>query len=82
MNITEQLGADYRFTDKDIDLAWEIFARTTTTEDEDEFRYLAHIAEEMHRKSGQFPTLSEATAEHWRREDAYWQLHFKKNAPR
>jgi hypothetical protein len=83
MSLLEDVPGTYRFTEPDVNAAWELFAADRDkTEDEEEFIHLAHIAEEMERQSKQYPTLDESVAEHWRREDAYWQKHFGRNAPR
>jgi hypothetical protein len=83
MSMLDEVPGTYRFTEADVNGAWELsVSDRDKTEDEEEFVHLAHIAEEMERKSKQFPTLDETVAEHWRREDAYWQKRFKRNAPR
>jgi hypothetical protein len=84
MSLLEAVPGNYRFTEVDVNSAWELFAADRDkTEDEEEFIHLAHIAEEKERQSKQFPTpLDESVAEHWRREDAYWQKHSGRNAPR
>jgi hypothetical protein len=82
MSIVKKLGEGYRFTERDFNLGWELMVKLDSTDEEEEFSYLALLAEEMNAHSKPFPTLGETIAEHWKREDAHWQKQFKCNAPR
>jgi hypothetical protein len=82
MSIVKKLGEGYRFTERDFKLGWELLVKPDTTEEQNEFVHFSLLAEEMSESSTPFPTLGETIAEHWRREDEYWQRNFQRNAPR
>jgi hypothetical protein len=78
MSILEKLGADYRFTEKDFTLAWQLFVKSPDiSEEEQEFSYIALLGDTLHSKNGAYPTLGESLAEHVRRENAYQTTYFK-----
>ena len=54
----------------------------SATEESMDIASAALIAEEMHKESGQYPTMAEVGIYFWKREDAYWQKRYKMNAPR
>jgi hypothetical protein len=61
----KDIPGTYRFTEADVDEAWRLFASqygagaSLLSDDEQEFIVLAHFAEQVHRKSGTYPTLDE-----------------------
>jgi hypothetical protein len=78
------LPDNYRFTEQDVDSAWDLFANhyLTATEEQLYFMDMAFYASDMYEKSGTYPTLAEADAYGWAQEDARWQKRYKCNAPR
>jgi len=77
---------DYRVTEKDVDEAMKLYADhqafLALTPEQDQIVTEFLHAEEMRQQSGTFPTLGEVRDSITKREDAYWQKHFGKNAPR
>ena len=47
MSIVKKLGEGYRFTERDFNLGWELLVKLDSTDEEEEFSYLALLAEEM-----------------------------------
>jgi hypothetical protein len=75
MNFEEQLGPDYRFTNVDAENAHKAigsyFVNNEPWTDTHEFAQLCIFAEDMHKQSGVWPTLSECITAWNGREDAY-----------
>jgi hypothetical protein len=79
MNIPD----NYRFSDSDHSQALAIMFRyEDASDDELHLMEMACHAEEMHRKTGVWPTYSQTVTHWWQEQDAYWQRNFGKNAPR
>jgi hypothetical protein len=81
-----EIPDSYRVTEKDCHEAWALFANhdayLALTNDQIAMVDALIKAGYMKNKSGVWPTLGEVWALIEKEEDAYWQKHFGRNAPR